>query len=325
MNIIGIDISKATFDVHLIKEDQTYSGEFSNDKKGFRTFRNWLKKRDVATGWACMEATGRYGDELADYLYEASYQVSVVNPARTSKYLDSKLTRTTNDRIAAELIADFCLTQKPELWKPSPPEVKTLQQLVRRVHSLKETRAQELNRGQGAAIDPLVAKSINKVIKALDKEIDALQQQVKTHVDQYPDLKKQKDLLVSIPGIADVSALEIMSEIGNLSRFECADQLVAYAGLSPKSRDSGTSVKSKPRLSKIGNSRLRTALFFPALSALQHNPIIIALKQRLEARHKVKMVIVGAAMRKLLRLAYGVLKTGKTFDPNFVMNMQNTA
>lgn len=325
MNVIGIDISKATFDAYLITEDQTYFGDFNNDKKGFRTFRNWLKKRNTSTGWACMEATGRYGDELAEYLFEANYKVSVVNPARTRRYFESKLIRTTTDRIAAQLIADFCLTQKPDLWQPTSPEVKTLQQLVRRVHALKQTRTQELNRKQGAAIDPLVAKSINKMIKALDKEILSLEKEIKDHVEQHPELKRQRELLVSIPGFADISAFELMSEIGDISRFESADQVIAYAGLSPKSHDSGTSVKRKPRLSKIGNSRLRSALFFPALSALQHNPIIIALKLRLEERNKTRMIIVGAAMRKMLRLAYGVLKTGKTFDPNFVINMQNTA
>lgn len=325
MNVIGIDISKASFDAHLVTKDQTYSANFSNEKQGFKSFRNWLKKRGASDGWACMEATGRYGDELAEYLYGAGYQVSMVNPARTRRYFDSKLTRNTTDQAAAKLIADFCITQQPELWKPAPPEVKTLQQLVRRVHSLKETRAQERNRRQAAALDPLVAKSIEKMIRALTKEIDALETKLRSHIDDHPDLKKQRELLTSIPGIADTSAAEIMSEMSDISRFESADQVVAYAGLSPASRQSGTSVKSKARLSKIGNSRLRTALFFPAMSALKHNPIIVAQKKRLEARNKMKMVILGAAMRKLLRLAYGVLKTGQPFDPNFVVNMQNTA
>jgi len=325
MNIIGIDISKATFNAHLVTKDQTHSADFSNEKKGFRSFRNWLKKRGAANGWACMEATGRYGDELAEFLFNAGYKVSVVNPARTKRYSDSKLTRNVNDKNAARIIADFCITQQPELWQPAPPEVKTLQQLVRRVHALKETRAQEKNRLQAAALDPLVAKSIKKMINALTKEIDALEAKVKSHIDNHPDLKKQRDLLVTIPGIADTSASEIMSEISDISRFESADQVVAYAGLSPASRQSGTSVQSKTKLSKIGNSRLRTALFFPAMSALKHNPIIIAQKKRLEERGKIKMVIIGAAMRKLLRLAYGVLKTGQPFDPNFVVNMQKTA
>jgi len=141
-------------------------------------------------------------------------------------------------------------------------------------------------------------------------------------VNEHPQLREQRDLLTSIPGISDVTAVKFLAEIPNVNQFESAAQLAAYAGLTPRHHHSGSSVHKRGRMSKKGNSRFRTAFYFPAITAMRWNPIVKAQSERLEKKGKIPMVIVGAAMRKLVHLAYGVLKTGKPFDPNYLQNRQ---
>jgi len=131
-NFLGIDISKDKIDVTLLESSKSQSAIFSNDLSGFKTLRRWLRRRGVKQLHACMEATGRYGDELAFYLFEQDFQVSVVNPARIKKYAESKLQRNKTDKIDGRLIADFCATQKPPLWSPPPEEIRILQEMTRR-------------------------------------------------------------------------------------------------------------------------------------------------------------------------------------------------
>ena len=145
------------------------------------------------------------------------------------------------------------------------------------------------------------------------------------HIDQNPDLKEKQELLISIPGIGKKTATLILGELPSIDRFQHVGQVVAYAGLSPQQHSSGSSVRKKTRLTKIGNRNLKTALFFPAMTAMKHNPVVIALALRLEKKGKEKMVIVGAAMKKMLQIAYGVLKSGQPFDPNYAISSNISA
>lgn len=149
----------------------------------------------------------------------------------------------------------------------------------------------------------------------VDEQLAQLRQQVEAHIDRHPDLKRRQELLESIPGIGELTAAKLQAE--DLERFDDARTVSAYAGLTPMNRTSGTSLRRRPKLSKIGKASLRRALYMPALVAVQHNPVIRAFYQRLVARGKTKMAALGAAMHKLLRLAYGVLKSGLPFDPQF--------
>lgn len=322
----GIDISKEYFDIALQQYQQIIaSGQFTNDPAGFKALRKWLKKQKVSSAWFCMEATGRYGDPLAQFLFEQGHQVSLINPARIKRYIESKLRRNKFDRLDAKFIADFCATQNPPLWSPPPPEARELQEMVRRLNALIKDRTREKNRLKSGIISDCVLASIHKHIDFINLSIDQLKQDIDCHIEQYPSLKDDSDLLESINGIGPPTAAIILGELGDLSRFDHTDQVVAYAGLSVKHFESGSSVRAEPKLSKLGNSRLRAALYFPAISAIRYNPIIQALALRLENRGKTPMQIIGAAMRKLLRLAFGVLKTRQAFDPNFIHNMQVTA
>ena len=321
---VGLDVSKAKLDVALYRDGQYQLATFSNDAKGQRRLRNWLKKRRAKGCAVCLEATGRYGEAVAQFLHEAGYAVSVVNPARIKAYGQSQLKRNKTDLEDAKVIAHFCATQEPALWTPPPPEVQELQALVSRLRSLTEDRTRELNRQQSAIPSQTVRQDVAEHIAFLDERIAAVKQSIDDLLDQHPDLRQQRDLLTSIPGIGDTTAAQIIASVPDVSRFDSAGQLAAYAGLTPRQHHSGSSVHRRSRLAKTGNTRFRTALYMPALAAMRHNPIIRALVERLQARGKRRMVIVGAVMRKLVHLAYGVLKNKTPFDPHYVVNMPAT-
>lgn len=319
MDILGVDVSKSKFDVALLRQDEYLLATFDNASVGFVKLGKWLKKRKVNNLHACLEATGRYGDELALFLHEAGYQVSVVNPARIQAYAASQLKRNKTDKEDAKVIAHFCATQAPELWTPPSQAQQELQAMVRHLEALQTMRQQESNRLQAGVPAAAVRETLEAHIAFLDEQIDQLTQRIRDHIDQHPGLKQQKDLLTSIPGIADVTAAKLLAEIPPLERFEGAPQLAAYAGLTPSQHQSGSSVFRRGRLAKTGNANLRRALYMPALVALRWNPVIQVFAERLRQRGKHKMVIVGAVMRKLLHIVYGVLKSGMPFDPSYAV------
>jgi len=318
---IGIDISKDSFDVMLFLKDTKHQLQFRNNLTGFGQFQKWLKKRKIVEAHACMEATGRYGDELARFLYDRGYEVSVVNPKRIKSYAESKLIRNKTDAMDAAIIEDFCRTQQPRLWEPPAPEIEDLQMMTRHLEALKKMRTQELSRLKSGITAPVIKEMIEKHIVFLEQEIEQLAEQIDEHIDHHPGLKKDAELLESIPGIGPLTAAILMAEIKDINRFDNASELASYAGLSPQKRRSGTSVRGRPKLSKIGNAALRKALYFPSMSARQHNPIIRTFCERLSIRGKQTMVIQGAAMRKLLHLVYGVWKNGRPFDPAYEMHL----
>lgn len=321
--ILGIDIAKEKFDVALYQDkEQVAAGQFDNSRAGFKKMSKWLNNKKVEQVWACMEATGRYGDALAMYLHKAGHQVSMVNPARTKKYAESQLQRNKTDKVDAKIIADFCRTQEPRLWCPPAPEKRELQEMVRRLSALIAERTRESNRLKSGIESKAVKVSIKANLEFLAAQIARLEEQIQSHIDQYPDLVRDRELLTSIKGIGAKTAAIILGELPDVDNFEHSGQVVAYAGLSPQQHISGSSVHKRSKLTHIGNINLKTSFYFPALSAMQHNPIVKALVRRLEEKNKVKMVIVGAAMRKLLQLAYGVLKSGLPFDPNYATKTQ---
>lgn len=324
--ILGVDVSKDKVDVALFEgKEKLGSGTFDNSGAGFKKLGKWLKKKGEGETWICLEATGSYGDALAEHFYGAGHRVSVVNPARIKRYAQSQLRRNKNDTLDAVIIADFCRTQDPPLWMPPTPQKRALQAMSRRLDVLIEQRTRETNRLKSGRLCEAVQESLQESLAFLDGQIDKLEGQINDHIDQYPDLKQEADLLRSIPGIGDKTAVKLLAELPAVDRFDHAGQAVAYAGRSPQEHSSGSSVRKKSRLTKIGKRSIKTAMYFPALIAMRHNPIIRALAERLEARSKEKMVIVGAAMRKLFQLAYGVLKSGKPFDPNYANLSQGTA
>ena len=322
---LGIDVSKATLDAALLLDSgapkalasKARHKVFPNTPVGHGQLLSWLQGQGVSIVHATLEATGTYGEAVALSLHEAGPRVSLVNPALVRAFGQSQLKCTKTDKADAILIARFCAMHQPPLWSPPAPAVRELQALVRRVEALEEMRQMEENRLESGVSCQVVRASLLDHIAYLQSQIEATRRQIEQHIEAHPELKEQSRLLCSIPGIGQVTAAVLLSEIGDVSHFQSARQVAAFAGLVPKIRESGSSVRGKPRLSKVGSPRLRKCLYFPAMTALRWNPLIKALGLRLSAQGKPKMLILGAAMRKLLHLAYGVLKSGKAFDVNF--------
>lgn len=315
LDCLGIDIAKRTFDVALLRNDKFRNKKFPNNGEGFNQLDGWLLKQGAIRVHACLEATGTYSDALAIHLHQVGHTVSLVNPARIKAFGQTELQRIKTDRADARLIARFCSQKRPESWAPAPPEIRELQALVRHLDDLIETRSQLGNRLTDGPQVESVLESLRSLMKTLDAQIKLTRKKIREHLDSHPGLKADHDLLVTIPGIADQTAAKLLAEIQHLRDYKHARQAAAYAGLSPMLIESGSSLK-RSRLSKTGNGRVRKALYMPAIVASRYNPVLREFSNRLSQRGKSKMVIIGAVMRKLLHLAFGVLKTRKPFDPN---------
>jgi transposase len=313
---LGLDVAKLKFNACLIRADGKLRHRvFANSEAGCAQLSAWLTKNGAAQVHACLEATGTYSDSLATYLHDSGHRVSLVNPAATKAFAGAQLSRTKTDKVDAELIARYCLTQGPQSWTPVSPEVRELQALVRRLGALTEMRVAESNRLEAVITSDAVRASVEELIGHLAEQIKRAEQLIREHINNHPGLRQQRALLDSIPGIGETTAAVLLAEVPDMKQYGSARQVAAFAGLVPRERQSGSSVRGRVRLSKVGNSRLRKALYFPAVTALRCSPFFQSWAEGLRQRGKSKMAVIGAVMRKLIHLAYGVLKTGKPFDP----------
>jgi transposase len=316
---LGLDVSKLKFNACLMREGGKLRHRvFPNDPEGFSQLSDWLKQQQIKQVHACLEATGAYGDALAVYLHEQAHTVSVVNPAAIKAYAQSRLSRTKTDRVDAALIAGFCAERKPPAWHPPAPQLRELQALVRRLDSLVEMRTMEENRLLSGITVAAVRESVEELRAHLSEQIKRTEALIRAHIGSHPTLKRQRELLDSIPGIGEATAAVLLAEVPDIKEYRSARQVAAFAGLVPRERQSGSSVRGRVRLSKIGNARLRKALYFPAITAIRCSPFFQTWVVGLRQRGKSKMSVIGAVMRKLVHLAYGVLKTGQPFDPEWV-------
>jgi len=316
---LGIDVAQATLAVSLmVGEGQWQHGNFSNDLKGFGQLKRWVQRQVDQALWVCLEATGRYSDAIALYLVAENWveQVSVVNPSRIHAYAQSQMRRSKTDKADAMLLAHFAATQKNEPWRPPSAQQQALQELMRHRDNLLDSRQQVRNRLKAGVRHDEVQRQLQEQEQLLTRQIDEVEDEVEQLIRHDEALLLRFKLLCSIPGVGPILAAHFLAEVPDITRFEDADQLAAYAGLVPSHSESGAS-KKKSKLAKTGNVHLRTAFYMPALSAARHNPLIAAFVARLQANGKSKMTIVAAVMHKLLRLAYGVLKSGRPFDPDF--------
>jgi len=325
-NFLGIDVSKERFDVSLSfiskkGKRETRKRKFKNDDTGFQGLLNFLQKHNVEEVKACMESTGCYSEALAEFLHNAGYFVSVVNPACIRFYAKSKLTRQKNDQTDAEIIADYCQRQEPTRWTPPSPEKKKLKHLYRCSNALKDELTLANNHLEKKERLPKeVANAWEDLAMNIEQKIETIKNSIRELLKQHKELLEDFQLLLTIPGIGEETAIAILAEIPGIKAFINARQLAAYAGTIPQNITSGSSVHAKPRLSKTGSRTLRKAMYFPAIAAKKHNPIIMASCERLKEKGKHAMAIVGAAMRKLLHIVFGVLSSKKAFDPDHIKN-----
>ncbi len=317
MDILGVDISKLKFDVVLIVGERSKHAVFSNTEAGFQQLRAWLDKQrpDPARPLqACMEATGNWGLDLADFLHESGVRVSIVNPLRIKAFGQSELARNKNDKLDAGVIARFCRTQNPPLWVPPAPHLRELRELVRRCNALKDARVQEANRQKSGFVSPAVAQSIEAHLAWLDNQIAEVSQAALRLIQSDPTLRKNLALLRSITGLGEVAAGILLAELPNIADFT-PKALAAFVGLSPQEHSSGSSVRRPGRMSKVGAERLRGTLFMCAFSAKRFNPRLADFVKRMTDAGKAPKVILVAVARKLLVYAHAVIRTQKPFQP----------
>jgi len=315
---LGIDVSKDRLDVLLQRDAQHETQHVTNTPTGFEKLHGWVKRRaEPSAVQVCLEATGPYSEAIAEFLHAQGYRVSVVNPARIKGYAESQLRRNKTDRLDAALIADFFRTQQPPAWVPPSAEIRQLQALVRHLEDLTAMRQQVSNRLKvGRQTDP-IQHHLHDQLALLEQQIAQTKQAITDLLNRHPDLKQQKDLLTSIPGLGDLTVAKLLAECRDLRAFRDVRQLVAFAGLNPRQHSSGSSIRKKPIISRTGSASLRAALYMPALAAMRFNPVLRAFAARLRARGVPGKAIVVAVMRKLLHLVFGVLKSGQPFHPNW--------
>jgi transposase len=313
---LGIDIAKATLDCALILPNGKFRSKtgIANTPKGFAELARWLDgHRADAPTRVCMEATGIYWEGIAEYLTNAGHKVSVINPFQIKSFGQSCLVRSKTDKIDAHLIARFCAERRPEEWHAPSASEQCLKALVLRLDALQAMRVQELNRAEVAR--DVVRDGILEHIKWLDKEINGLLREIKRLINNDPDLKNKSELLDSIPGVGERTIALLLAFCIHPGRFDNARQVVAFAGLDPRLHESGSSVRGKSRLSRIGHAMLRKGLYMPAMVTLYRTCWGKPFWQRLSNAGKPPMLIIGAMMRKLIHVAFGVLKSGQPFNP----------
>ncbi|MDR2240918.1 MAG: IS110 family transposase [Zoogloeaceae bacterium] len=312
---LGIDIAKAKFDCALLLPNCKFRSKsgLANTPKGFTELIHWLDTHQARRVHVCLEATGIYWEAIAEHLASAGHTVSVVNPFQIKSFANACLVRSKTDRIDARLIARFCAERHPEPWQAPSLSEQTLRALVLRLDALQAMRVQELNRVEVAR--QAVREGIVAHIDWLNGQIKEMLDVIRQHIDRDPDLKGRHDLLKSIPGVGEHTIALLLAFSVHPGRFDTTGQAVAFAGLDPRRHESGSSVHAKPRMSKIGHRLLRKGLYIPAMVTLYKTDWGRRFRQRLAAAGKPPMLIIGAMMRKLIHVAFGVLKSRKPFNP----------
>lgn len=313
--ILGIDVAKAKVDVALRLPNGKFRSNkvFDNTPTGFEALTVWLARQGVTDLHVCMEATGTYWEAIAEWLADAGHTVSVVNPAQIKAFGKAMLARTKTDPVDARLIAAFCRAQTPAPWTAPSPELRQLRALVARREALVNMHTQELNR-LGVAREAL-QPAIQAHLDYLDQARQEVETLIRQRIDDDPTLRRQSQLLESIPGLGPKTIPRLLAFYGGPLRFETAKAAAAFAGLDPRQHESGSSVHGKSRLSKIGHASLRKALYMPAMVTVTRTAWGRTFRDRLAAAGKPPRVILGAMMRKLVQVAYGVLKSGQVFNP----------
>jgi transposase len=328
--IAGIDVSQKELVVCLgrMYDDWTpelyASGTFPNTAKGFDAFVKWVNKLSDAglPVRYVMEATGVYHESLAYYLHKQSLEVSILLPNKISNYVRTLEIKTVTDKTASEAIARFGLERKLDNWKPASPLYKKLRQLTRERDQLVKARTTAKNQLHAEQSEAEPNKStverVKKQITLFSKQEQEIKIELAELVKQNEAVKQKVELITSIPGVGSLTAVTVLAETNGFELIRNKKQLTSYAGLDVKEKQSGTSVKGKPRISKKGNRFLRKSMHLPALAAIRYDERFKAVFARLVSKHGIKMKAAVAVQRKLLELIYIVYKTEKQYDKEYL-------
>ncbi len=350
----GVDIAAKDFTVATsfpASKPRLEKKPFEQTSQGFSHFLARLTAAASTSGTPpqehliVMESTGPYWVALALYLTQKGYAVSVVNPAQVHFFTKAQLKRSKNDKLDTQTLAEFAQTMQPKLWTPPPQFYHELRQRISQRDSLLKLKNQVENQLHALSVNPIIIESVRDQLKelsaTLSAQIEQMDQELSELLKVEPGLKELSEeveaeaeadlcqekawkksiaLLRTIPGIGPLTACWLVLSTLNFTTCQSPEGLVLYAGLAPIERSSGSSIRGHPQIGHSGNARLRTLLYMATLTAARYNPLIKVFWQRLrEQKHKPVKVVRCACARKLLHLAFSIVKSGKPFDPNRIV------
>jgi len=334
--VVGIDVAQNELVVSLGRMDQSLDKDvyayktFANKASWFGALLVWLKKHSDHTVGVryVMEATGVYHEKLAYYLSDQGFEVSIVLPNKISSYMKTLEIKTVTDKTASQAICQFGLERSLELWQPPKKLIRDLKQLTRERDQIVADRTiakNQLHAEQAEAFpnDRSIYRA-NQRVKLLVEQEREIKKEIAEFVRTDRELHKKIDLVTTIPGVGSLTAVIAIAETNGFELIRSKKQLVSFAGLDVVGKDSGTSVKGKPRISKKGNRHLRRAMHMPALTAIRNDERFKAIFVRLVSKHGIKMKAAVAVQRKLLEMIYTIWMTEKPYDKQYLQKA-NTA
>ena len=320
---IGIDISKEVVDVAMYDGNDYKNSQYENTKKGVRALSKMIKKlkKEVKI---TMEATGTYYLNYAEGLHEKDYTVSVVNPLIIKRYSQMRLHRTKTDKVDARIIAEYGYREESRMYVPENPLNRVVRLKLRLVDQFQTDITRNINRIEGLNQYPSGTKEMIRTLKScnrdLKKKIKKMKQEIQDTIKQDETCNESVERIKKIKGVGDVISSVIVAYFGEFEYFENARQVASFIGIIPTIKQSGSSVRSKGRMSRIGNSYIRKQLTMGARTAMLYNPSCKALNERLLAKNKSYNERMVAVAHKLLRQIFAVVKNNEEYDPNYVKN-----
>ncbi|MHC2045557.1 IS110 family RNA-guided transposase [Klebsiella pneumoniae] len=322
---LGIDVSKKTLDICLMLEGvrcRLKTKKVKNDFKAVHIITEWLEHHNctISDTHIIMEPTGVYHELLATGLHLAGGKVSLANPHRTREFARGMDILTKTDKVDAWMLACYGALKQPEAWAPPAEEIRHLSALLKRRDILVSDAIREKNRLEkyrATHTPEAIIISAENMLARLNDELAKIELMLKQHVESHLCLKKDYELLTSIKSVGPQLGLNMLVIIRSHD-FRCAEQVAAFLGVAPVEKRSGTSVRGRSRMSKIGPPEIRAKLYLAALCGLRFNKAMKTMYERLCLIGKAKMVAIGALMRKLIHWCFGVLKSGRKFDIDYV-------
>ena len=309
----GVDISKDVFDVYGSKSGHD---QFKNDESGFKQLLKSLPESCIVA----MEATGYYHYRLAQFLYKNGVLVSVINPLSIKRFIQMKLAKIKTDKSDSKAICEYALINDVPIYDALTDVQSECLQLFRLLDTYLKQRTATKNKMHGEEAlglpSKFVYRSLRRNKKQLDKEIKSIEEKLLSLVKE--DQQRQLTLLTSIPGIGQKTALFLIVVTDGFSKFENAAQLCSYVGITPTIRESGSSVRGRARISKVGNRKLRNLLFLCSFNACKYNKACRELYERIVNKGKSKKLALIAVANKLLKQCFAIAKSGRPYDETYV-------
>jgi transposase len=314
---VGIDISKESFDLALPVESRFATHKLPNNPQGFAQLLTLLPPQAQCV----MEASGAYYLPLACFLAQQQVPLSVVNPLSVKRFSQMRLIRAKTDKADAKLLSQYGLSQQPPLWQPKKEILSQLAQLQTLLQGYIKHRTALLNQKEAfshsGVANPALYESLEKMLENLQEQIQTVEKEIEKEAKtEFADLL---DLLRSIPGIGKKTAIALCLVSEGFTRFDSDKQLAAYIGIAPRIFESGSSVKGKSHICKLGMGEMRRLLYLCSWQAKKKNKACRELYDRLVGKGKAKMVALIAVARKLLTQAFAIAKSKRTYDENFAL------